>query len=151
MSPACQLAAHGTLERKGEGVARAGAFLLVLEPSPESVGVARRAVEGWIRQVDAICVLEIVVLLVSEVATNVVKHAGTAYALTAHWLPPVFRVEVTDSAPPPVKRVTRRAGEIGGWGFEVLDQLSRAWGIDERNDGMKAVWFEVELPGASDQ
>jgi anti-sigma regulatory factor (Ser/Thr protein kinase) len=129
-------------------MARAGAFLLVLEPSPESVGVARRAVEGWVRQVEAICVLEIVVLLVSEVATNVVKHAGTAFAVTGYWSPPVFRVEVADSAPPPPKRVARRAGQIGGWGFEVLDQLSRAWGIDERSDGMKAVWFEVELPAA---
>lgn len=124
---------------------RADTFVVVLEPSPESVRVARRTVEGWVRQVDAMCVLEIAVLLVSEVATNVVKHAGTAYSVTAHWLPPIFRVEVTDSAPPP-KRVGRQPGQIGVGVFEVLDQLSRAWGIDKRKGGMKAVWFEVELP-----
>src|SRR5439155_4952926 len=105
---------------------------LQLEPSPQSVAVARHALAAWAAdQVDAHTVIEIAVLLTSEVATNAVKHAGTAYTMTARWLPPVLRVEVTDSAPIP-KRVARRAGQVGGFGFVLLDELSHAWGIEER-------------------
>ena len=122
-------------------------FVLTLEPSRDSVPAARRAVVGWAMEVDAKCVVEVVALLVSEVAANVVQHAGTTYTLRAYWLPPIFRVEVSDGAAVP-KRVPRRAGQVGGWGFELLDKLSRAWGIDERGPSEKAVWFEVEQPAA---
>jgi anti-sigma regulatory factor (Ser/Thr protein kinase) len=118
---------------------------LALAPTPHSVAVARHAVARWARQAGADASVEIATLLTSEVATNVVKHAGTAYTVTARWLPPILRVEVTDATPPP-KRVARRAGQVGGWGFELLDQLSRSWGIDRRSGDTKAVWFEVQEP-----
>jgi anti-sigma regulatory factor (Ser/Thr protein kinase) len=121
-------------------------FVLVVEPLPESVAVVRGTLGGWARQVDA-NVVETVMLLVSEVASNAVIHAGTAYRIEARWTPPIFRVEVTDAAPIPT-RVPRRRGQIGGLGFEILDELSYAWGIDDHGDGTKAVWFEVEQPAA---
>jgi anti-sigma regulatory factor (Ser/Thr protein kinase) len=120
-------------------------FAATLEPVTQSVALARHTLEEWAREVDALTVIETAVLLVSEVATNVVKYAGTTFTMSAYWLPPILRIEVTDSAPVP-KRATRGPGQVGGWGFTLLEELSRAWGIDERSGGSKVVWFEVEQP-----
>jgi diguanylate cyclase (GGDEF)-like protein len=120
--------------------------LLDLEPLPASVGVARRALERWARQVDAGSVIEAAKLLVSELATNAVTHARTPYTVRARWRPPYLRVEVMDFAPPP--RATSRADQLGGWGFEFLDRLSHAWGIHDRGDS-KVTWFDVKEPAGA--
>jgi anti-sigma regulatory factor (Ser/Thr protein kinase) len=122
----------------------ADVFVLTLDPSAGSVAVARRTVMNWARRVNATCIMEVVTLLVSEVATNAVQHAGTPYTMKARWRPPLFRVDVIDFAPP-FRRVARRPDQLGGWGFEFLDRLSHAWGIDDHGDS-KAVWFDVEQP-----
>jgi anti-sigma regulatory factor (Ser/Thr protein kinase) len=108
---------------------------------------ARHAVAQWAIEVGATCVIEVVVLLVSELATNAVNHAQTAYTMTARWRPPVFRVEITDAAPS-FRLAQRRPGQPGGWGLEMVGQLSHHWGIDGHAPG-KTVWFDIEQPAQS--
>ena len=87
-------------------------------------------------------------LLVSELATNSVRHAGCGesdeLAIEADVRPDRVRVRLSDAghgfevgrpqAPP--------AGATGGYGLVLLERLSDRWGI-QRDDGF-SVWFEVE-------
>lgn len=80
------------------------------------------------------------VLVVSELVTNAVLHAGGGAVLrllgTGSWL----RVEVTDGSPvPPAKR---ESGSDGGWGLKLVERLTTTWGVLER-DGGKVVWCEL--------
>ena len=87
-------------------------------------------------------------LLVSELATNSVRHAGCdesgELAMEADVRPDRVRVRLTDPGPgfdagpaePPA------AGATGGYGLVLLERLSDRWGI-QRNGGF-SVWFEVE-------
>lgn len=85
-------------------------------------------------------------LMVSELATNVVRHAGQGerdrLTVTADVDPKRVHVRVCDDGPgfqpdptPP------SAGQLGGWGLVVVDQLSDGWGVSL--DGRCCVWFEI--------
>jgi anti-sigma regulatory factor (Ser/Thr protein kinase) len=120
----------------------ADSLVLELQPSPTSVRLARRSVEEWASRVGAVPVVETARLLVSELATNVVCHAGEPFTVEAQWQPPVLRVDVIGGAPP-AALVTRMRDQVGGWGLQILEKLADAWGVEERGS-RKAVWFEVQ-------
>ena len=92
--------------------------------------------------------LENVELLVTELVTNAIRHAGLG---TAGWVgvelvvtPDVVRVEVADPGrgfDPHV--LPGAAGEErgSGWGLFLVDQLSQRWGV--HTDEFTRVWFEV--------
>jgi anti-sigma regulatory factor (Ser/Thr protein kinase) len=92
-----------------------------------------------------------VVVLVSELVTNAVRHggAGEDATIVVHVAiaPCVLRVEVCDGGagfePPPVPRHRR---EGGGNGLVLLARLSSSWGV--ATDAGTCVWFERSLaPG----
>jgi anti-sigma regulatory factor (Ser/Thr protein kinase) len=117
---------------------------LVLPPRAESVPHARRAVDGLAASVPS-HVLDDLRLLVSELVTNAVRHAGLRddQAIVLRIEPGVasIRVEVRDDgagfdlrAPAP--------GEGGsGWGLFLVSRLADRWGM--ANDGVTSVWFEL--------
>ncbi len=84
-------------------------------------------------------------LLVSELASNVVRHGGRS-RLT-------IRVGVTDEQGVRVEvanhggsfrpRLRRRRLEdqVSGWGLEIVDRLATRWGVEEGPPTV--VWFEL--------
>jgi two-component sensor histidine kinase len=87
---------------------------------------------------------DVVVLLVSELVTNSVRHAapegGEEIRLRA-WMPPhVVRVEVHDDGPGPTEEEVR---DGRGYGMQMLDDLADRWGID-RAEAATQVWFEID-------
>ena len=87
-------------------------------------------------------VVEVAVLLVSELVTNAVVHARGPICLTvhtdAHWV----RIEVED---PGHRRPVLRAATldaVDGRGLLVVDKLATDWGT-ERRATHKVVWFEI--------
>jgi anti-sigma regulatory factor (Ser/Thr protein kinase) len=97
-------------------------------------------------------------LIVSELATNSVRHAGCddadEIAMEADVQPDRVRVRLFDpgegfeahTPKPP------RNGGAGGYGLVLLDRLSDRWGV-QRENGF-AVWFEVQrdrLPFGDDR
>ena len=114
----------------------------VLPPSRSSVPAARHFTTDAIEELGGSWHTEDAELLVSELATNAVLHAGTPMRLSVLRHGPHVRVEVRDDDP------TRPGGNLpgplarGGRGIPLVKMLSWAWGVNG-NDRGKTVWFEV--------
>lgn len=111
---------------------------------PESVGRARHFVVDELRHhgVDRWPAE----LLVSELVTNVICHAGTEFEVEVH-VDGVVRVTITDESPVPPRPVTA-SDELaeGGRGLQLVDALAQRWGVDTSAGG-KLVWFELPSSG----
>lgn len=107
---------------------------------PRSVGVARAFVSGWLRAHQLEALADTVVLLSSELVTNVVLHATGPAQLRVGEHAGGVRVEVSDgSTVGPVGR-SSSATATTGRGLRLLDDLADSWGCDLTPDG-KTVWF----------
>ena len=103
---------------------------------------ARRFVSELLRVEGYDDALDVVELLVTEVVTNAVLHARSSAQLVVHLLPDAVRVEVVDTDDSfPVRR-RPRPDQPGGRGLDLVEQMSRSWGIDMLEVG-KRTWFEV--------
>ena len=115
------------------------------ERGPSAASAARNALVALEPRVDAGC-LEDIRLLVSELVTNAVRHAGGPAGgqvqLDVTVEPPRVRVEVADPGagfdPEPRDDEMTRPG---GWGLYLVDRIADRWGV-VRNT-MNRVWFEV--------
>lgn len=112
--------------------------------APESVTAARRFATDVLEGAPA-AALEVVRLLVSELASNCIRHTDTGFELTIRQTGHEIRVEATDrgSGEPTV----RRPGPLdpNGRGLQIIDMLSSAWGVEQSSGVGKTVWFTVEL------
>jgi len=107
----------------------------------------KRALEGRVEP----GTLEQLELLVSELVTNVVRHArfeaGDCLSLELYLRGDDVRVEVADcgagrefdAAPAPDPERGR------GYGLFLVENLSRDWGV--KQNGGTRVWFELALAG----
>jgi len=89
-----------------------------------------------------------VLLLVSELVTNGVRHAGAGPERPLHLQvlrgPRWLVVAVADEGPgftwPPIDR--SNGSRSGGWGLFLVDQLADRWGVECTASGSR-VWFEI--------
>ncbi len=115
---------------------------LALAPHPSSVSEARRLVRDALDHAGREDLLDDAELLVSEVVTNAVVHAGTPFDVVVIAGEAGVRVEVSDGSPhlPTPRLYADLAGT--GRGLRMLELLVTRWGVDPRHDG-KTVWFEL--------
>lgn len=119
---------------------------LTMESVASSVGLARRHVRACLRDLGRDDLEDAAELGVSELVTNALLHARTAFTLQVRATDDgVVRIEVTDSAPAPLQ--PRRVTSTGttGRGLQVVASSSSRWGVDELPPGQgpgKTVWFE---------
>ncbi|MFD8596468.1 SpoIIE family protein phosphatase [Kitasatospora sp. NPDC059646] len=114
-------------------------------------GFVRDALLGW----DLPEVVDDAVVLVSELVTNAVVHAGTAAEVACLREEDTVRIEVTDRHPerglPSFANVTLNSDRYadpdgeGGRGLLMCSALSSSWGV-EYAAGRKTVWFRLALP-----
>ena len=92
-------------------------------------------------------VVDQVVMMVSELATNCVRHAGTEFQIAIDCQPDQIFVEVTDGgAGAPAVR-SPGPTEPSGRGLLIVEQLSHEWGVREpESDVGKTVWFTFRVP-----
>ena len=89
-------------------------------------------------------------LVMSELVTNAVRHAGSEMVVTATLQPDRLRLEVSDlSADLPVMGELAAARD-GGWGLHIVEHLATTWGL-ETSAGGKSVWCEVPMAQAGSQ
>src|SRR5215203_2820427 len=119
-----------------------------LAPEPEVVTTARHALDRLTHLLPSEK-LEDVRLVVSELVTNSILHAGlspddqisltvavSAGSVRGRVCDPGRGFEV-DSEPRP-----RPGGLKGGWGLPIVERISDRWGV-ERNS-RACVWFEID-------
>lgn len=121
---------------------RAGHWVTVLPPVPPSVSEARRFAREALLTLGLPHTEEAVALLVSELTTNAVLHAGTPVRLLVFRYDGVLRVEVSDDDPTPPRLVDPDPMRPGGRGIMLVDALSQRWGVDADERG-KTIWFEL--------
>lgn len=110
---------------------------------PSAVPQARRFAR---RHVGDPAAVDQALLLVSELATNALEHAGTAFEVTIVVGAGAVRIEVADGSyqPPAVER--RALDDEGGRGMRIVEGLAAGWGVGPRADGEgKVVWCELPL------
>jgi PAS domain S-box-containing protein len=113
-----------------------------LEADPRSVRSARQALREVMSRSGADELIDPAVLVVSELVTNALVHAGTAVRLQLWASGQAVRVEVGDGAAHgPVRRQFAESAGTGR-GLQLVDELSDRWGTTASTEG-KTVWFEM--------
>ncbi len=115
--------------------------------APESVPAARRFAVQALKGVDG-DVLDAIKLMVSELATNSIRHARTAFDLAVIHAAGQVRVEVTDRADGWPAMRSPRPEEPTGRGLRIVNMLSAKWGIDQTGKAGKTVWFMIDASPA---
>lgn len=106
--------------------------------------IGARAARRFARQVlwDLGEVAEVAELLVSELASNVVRHAVTPFTVEVDAGDPV-RVVVSDGVAADLRVAAAEDDATAGRGLVILDALAHRWGVEPTPGGGKRVWFEL--------
>jgi anti-sigma regulatory factor (Ser/Thr protein kinase) len=115
---------------------------LTIPPDPGTVSAVRartaELIEGWTTPER----MDRASLLVSELVTNAIRHAGGQVRVRMRRGSRTISVEVADNDTR-VPRPRRAAGtDEGGRGLQLVDALADRWGVRPTGEG-KVVWFEL--------
>jgi hypothetical protein len=120
------------------------------EASPVSASQARAYVADRLVEHRLPSLVEAVRLVTSELATNALLHAHTAFVLTLEgWDEVVVLTIRDDSLSLPTKRAAQ-ATDPTGRGLEIVEIVSSAWGTNSDAAGSKAVWASFIIKGPHD-
>ena len=84
-------------------------------------------------------------IVVSELASNVLRHASSPFRVSVRRVDEAVRIEVHDLSPALPERRDVALGATNGRGVALVAALSDKWGTDLRPDG-KAVWAVLAAP-----
>jgi anti-sigma regulatory factor (Ser/Thr protein kinase) len=118
---------------------------VTLPDGPEGASFARRAMartaELWRLDRE---LTETALLLVSEVATNAIRHGTPPVRLSLKLDRNRLRVEVTDSSPTLPELADPGPDQTSGRGLHIVAQLAGSWGASSSPRRLgKTVWFEL--------
>jgi MEDS: MEthanogen/methylotroph, DcmR Sensory domain len=85
-------------------------------------------------------------LVVTELATNAVLHAGSAFSVSLTLSGGAIRISVGDTLPLGPTGADRQLAASSGHGLGVVAAIATRWGVETVPSG-KAVWAELPLPG----
>jgi PAS domain S-box-containing protein len=116
---------------------------LSLAPDPSSAAEARRFTADVLREWHEDPLADAVVLLVSELVTNALLHAGSPVQLALGRRSGHVRVDVVDqsSVMPGVRDYDDEA--TTGRGLSLVEMVAESWGVEPRHPRGKSVWFEM--------
>ena len=84
-------------------------------------------------------------LVVTELATNAVLHAGSAFSVSLALSDGAIRISVSDTLPLGADGVDQHLAAVSGHGLGVVAAMATRWGVETVPSG-KAVWAELPLP-----
>ena len=121
-----------------------------LQPTPAAASEARRKVQTllaeWGISED---VVDLVVLIVYELLSNAVDHAGTVMTLQVSLSAGVITVGVTDSCDLPPLLQPHDPLAARGRGLQMVDALATRWScVSPTDEPGKTVWAEIRCPAA---
>ena len=111
-------------------------------PVPPAVGAARRFVDRTLVAWGVAGEHADAMLVVSELATNVVRHAGSPFLVSVARRGGQVRISVRDigRGGPTVRCAT--AESTSGRGLALVAAVSSSWGVEPEADG-KSVWADI--------
>lgn len=89
--------------------------------------------------------VEDVTLVVSELATNAIRHADTPFTVALERVDQSVRLTVTDGSPVAPVRLVTDLLNTGGRGLSIVDLVSGDWGVIQRGAEGKSVWASFAL------
>jgi serine/threonine-protein kinase RsbW len=113
--------------------------------SPHSVTDARRFAAEALPGTPA-ATLDVIALLVSELASNSVRHTDSGFDLTIISSGREIRVEATDRGTGEPQMRSPAPTDPSGRGLQIVNMLSADWGVETLSEG-KTVWFTVAVDG----
>lgn len=121
-------------------------LVLELPPVPGSVPRARAALDALLDVVGPER-LDDLRLVVSELVTNSVRHAGLgtkdSIDLRVESGPKVIRVEIHDPGPGfDAPTLPTSMYQESGWGLYLVSRIADRWGVSSKDDGT-TVWLEI--------
>jgi anti-sigma regulatory factor (Ser/Thr protein kinase) len=118
----------------------------VLPKEPTSPGLARRHLRSSMTDVPA-DLLDIALLLTSELVTNAVKYGGENIVLVLADEARLLRVEVRDDGRHAPRIGAAENHDLGGRGLLLVESLASEWGTSPADhEPGKAVWFILRKP-----
>lgn len=86
-------------------------------------------------------------LVASELATNALVHAQTAFSVTLESTDQTVLLTVRDQSPAlPAPRIPG-AMDLSGRGLEIVAMVTLDWGTNQDRAGAKAVWASFPIRG----
>lgn len=113
-----------------------------LPKGPRSASAARKFASLTLAEWGGEQLDDVVTLLLSELVTNSILHAGTHVEVCIFAGHDTLRVEVGDGSTAAPRARHFSAESTTGRGLGLVTELSTRWGVESRGDG-KTVWFEV--------
>ena len=128
-------------ELSTDGIARL--TLTGVAPRPAHVGYVRHQIRLVLQLWGLTDLTPPAEILISELATNVVRHARTRFTITVSWDRLTLRVEVSDASPlAPRPQLTGHTDDEDGRGLLLVAAIATDWGVDLSPRG-KTVWFTI--------
>ena len=89
--------------------------------------------------------IEVAVLLMSELVTNAIKHGKGAVGLVIKKRPAQLCIEVTDAGAERPTTRSPRSDRLGGRGLILVERLASSWGVaPSPQPPGKTVWFTLQ-------
>jgi hypothetical protein len=120
-----------------------------LAPEAQSVPAARRFVALQLAVHDLPMLVDDIVLVASELATNAFAHARSSFTVRLVGTGKAVTLVVKDGSTAVPALVNTEGLEVAGRGVAIVDLLSSEWGVIVDPDSGKAVWaaFDAVEPG----
>lgn len=117
-------------------------------PVAAAIPAARRFVAATLRSWGQQELVADGALVVSELATNAVRHAESPFRISLHRLTSAVRIAIEDvGIAGPAARVAS-PDEAGGRGVQIVEEVASTWGWERGTSG-KTVWAELETRPAA--
>ena len=114
----------------------------VFVPTTAAVTAARRFVGATLEHWELDHIAADALLVVSEMATNAVLHAGSPFRVFIHHSPGVLHLSVRDAQRGWFEQGRPTDAEVNGRGVSIVEAVAERWGCDAVSDG-KVVWAEI--------
>jgi len=121
---------------------------LSLPAEPASVAHARRFVRSAMQSLGASAAVDDAELLISELATNALLHARSAFTVEVSRSHDRVRICILDASPRAPRLRSYGEDATTGRGLQLVQSLSAAWGVQPRRPG-KTVWVELLVEGST--
>lgn len=126
----------------GDVTSGSAPLMLTLKHERDAVARARRFVRECLESSGLHDLVDDARLIVSELVTNALLHAGLPAELVVSLAPPMARLEVRDRSPVPPTRPERNDEAMTGRGLHLIEGLAYDWGVEQLPPG-KVVWAQL--------